>query len=160
MSRESELSERIRQAIPLAATMGVVVERLSATEVELSAPLAPNVNDKGCAFGGSLVSLLTLAGWALVREAMAAHEQEQEQEPEIYVADSRVEYLRPVEETLRAIARFPAAADLASFARRFRERGRARIPVLAELRLADGRLAGRFEAQFAAVRASSDDGSR
>lgn len=134
--------------------MGVAVERLSATEVELTAPLAPNVNDKGCAFGGSLVSLLTLAGWALVREAVAA-----EQEPAIYVADSRVEYLRPVEETLRAIARFPAEADLASFLRRLRERGRARVPVLAELRLADGQLACRFEAQFAAVRASSGDGS-
>ena len=32
----------------------------------LRAPLGPNVNDKGTAFGGSLVSLMTLAGWCLV----------------------------------------------------------------------------------------------
>jgi len=41
--------------------------------IELSAPLQPNRNDKGTAFAGSIESILTLAGWALItRELQAA----------------------------------------------------------------------------------------
>ena len=35
--------------------------------LSLHAPLAANFNDKGCAFGGSLTSLMTLAGGAWSR---------------------------------------------------------------------------------------------
>lgn len=155
MSRERELGERIRRHIPLADTMQITVERLAPTEVVLSAPLAPNVNDKGCAFGGSIVSLLTLAGWALLREAVAGGE-----DAEIYVVDSRIEYLRPVYETLRAHARFPAELDWAAARRRFREQGRVKLSVLAELRLADGAAACRLEGRFAAFGAERDRGPR
>ncbi len=37
----------------------------------LAVPLAPNINDKGCAFGGSLTSLMTLASWGVVELALA-----------------------------------------------------------------------------------------
>jgi thioesterase domain-containing protein len=41
--------------------------------IELSAPLQPNRNDKGTAFAGSIESILTLTGWALItRELQAA----------------------------------------------------------------------------------------
>jgi thioesterase domain-containing protein len=155
MSRERELSERIHREIPVAAAMGIAVERLGVGGVELGAPLAPNVNDKGCAFGGSLVSLLTLAGWALVREVVGTGE-----EAEIYVADSRIEYLCPVRETLRAFARLPPEVDPGAAERRFRERGRVRLPVVAELRLADGQVACRLEAGFAALRSVHSHASR
>ena len=34
--------------------------------ITLSAPLAPNINDKGTAFAGSTAGLATLTGWCLI----------------------------------------------------------------------------------------------
>ena len=66
----------------------------------LRAPLGPNVNDKGTAFGGSLVSLMTLAGWCLVSGRL----QQAGLEAEVYVADSQVRYLAPLRADLMAEA--------------------------------------------------------
>ena len=52
--------------IPLTRAIQLRVASLDDSGLRLEAPLAPNVNDKGTAFGGSLASLLTLAGWGLL----------------------------------------------------------------------------------------------
>ncbi len=57
-------------------TSGIIVEAADDDEpVVLRAPLAPNANHKGTAFGGSLYSLAVLTGWAwahaLSRDAQA-----------------------------------------------------------------------------------------
>ena len=49
--------------IPLTRAMGLRVESLGEGGIRMNAPLEPNVNDKGTAFGGSLAAILTLAGW-------------------------------------------------------------------------------------------------
>src|SRR5690606_23502560 len=54
------------QAMPPVASMQLRIDGYDGETLALAAPLALHVNDKGCAFGGSLVSLLTLAGWGLV----------------------------------------------------------------------------------------------
>ena len=53
-------------AMPPVAAMQVRAVHYDGQRLRLHAPLDRNVNDKACAFGGSLVSLLTLAGWGLV----------------------------------------------------------------------------------------------
>src|SRR5690606_33240492 len=50
--------------IPLARAMGVRVERCDSEGLVLTAPLEPNHNHLGTAFGGSLAALATLAGYA------------------------------------------------------------------------------------------------
>ena len=57
--------------------------------LRLAAPLSANVNDKGCAFGGSLTSLMTLAAWAL----MSMKLEQAGSRADIYVQDSSVRYL-------------------------------------------------------------------
>ena len=60
-----ELREYCRGMPPVAA-MQVEVEGMRGDALRLTAPLSANVNDKGNAFGGSLTSLMTVAGWGLV----------------------------------------------------------------------------------------------
>ena len=50
----------------LAKHIGIVVESADDSAVVLRAPLAPNANYKGTAFGGSLYSVAVLTGWAWV----------------------------------------------------------------------------------------------
>ena len=75
--------------------------------LRMHAPLDANVNDKGCAFGGSLSSLMTIAGWGLAFLKLA----EAGLEADIYVADSRVRYLKPVYEDLLVEVRLDTAGE-------------------------------------------------
>ncbi|HET9834843.1 MAG TPA: YiiD C-terminal domain-containing protein [Rhodanobacteraceae bacterium] len=122
----AQLQAYILEHIPLARTMELRVTRHDGAELELTAPLAPNINDKGCAFGGSMASLMTLAGWGLVELALRARGIE----CDIYVGDSIVRYREPLFGELRASARFAEADGLDLFLKTLAARGKARIQVV------------------------------
>src|ERR1700684_3945807 len=66
------LQQRIAGEFPLARHIGIVVDSADDTGIILRAPLAPNSNDKGTAFGGSLYSVAVLTGWSWVARYLAA----------------------------------------------------------------------------------------
>ena len=115
--------------------------------LRLSAPLDANVNDKGCAFGGSLVSLMTIASWGLVFLELA----QAGIEADIYVADSRVRYLKPVYEDLAIDAGFDDPLERAALAATVRRQGRASIRLKSESRLAEGGTAASFVGRYVAI---------
>ena len=112
----------------------------------LRAPLGPNVNDKGTAFGGSLVSLMTLAGWCLVSGRL----EQAGLQAEVYVADSQVRYLAPLRDDLLAEA-WLEEGDWDSFLASFRERGKARCRIAARVCLPGGGEATTFSGRFVAL---------
>lgn len=121
----AQLQAHILEHIPLARAMQLRVTRYNGAELEMSAPLAPNINDKGCAFGGSMASLMTLAGWGLVELTLRARDIE----CDIYVGDSRLRYREPLWSELRASARFDGDGALDAFLGKLDARGKARIEV-------------------------------
>lgn len=121
----AQLQAYILDNIPLARTMELRVTGYDGAELEMTTPLAPNINDKGCAFGGSMASLMTLAGWGLVELALRARGIE----CDIYVGDSSVRYREPLFGELRATARFVEADALDTFLKTLAARGKARIQV-------------------------------
>ena len=145
-SAAAALEAHILDNIPLADAMNLKVRRYTGDELEMSAPLTPNVNDKGCAFGGSMASLLTLAGWGLIELGLRA----QELECDIYVGDSHLRYHEPVWSELRGAARFAAPDALARLAFALRERGKGHAEVVCEMR-GDKRAAATLTARFFAV---------
>ena len=140
------LEHELLSTIPLTRSMQLRVAHYDGTELWLSAPLAPNVNDKGCAFGGSLVSLMTLAGWCLVSGRL----QQAGLEAEVYVADSQVRYLAPLRADLMAEA-WLEEGDWAVFLAGFRERGKARCRIAARVCLPEGGEATTFSGRFVAL---------
>jgi len=141
------LERDILADIPLARALQLVVESYDGTSLTLAAPLAPNVNDKGCAFGGSLVSLMTLAGWGLVKLALDRHGKP----CDIYVQDSDVRYLAPVWNDFVAIARLVDRESFLSMFETLAARGRARTRVRCVVPLPDGSAAATLEARFVAI---------
>jgi thioesterase domain-containing protein len=141
------LERLIATSIPLAHTMGVAVAGADGTSLTLSAPLAPNVNDKGCAFGGSLVSLMTLAGWGLVKLAL----DRQGRDCDIFVQDSDVRYLAPVWNDFTAVARLVDRESFTGMIESLTARGRARTRVRCVVQLPDGSAAATLEARFVAI---------
>lgn len=125
----SQLQTHILEHIPLARAMELRVSRYDGNELQFIAPLAPNINDKGCAFGGSMASLMTLAGWGLIELALRARAIE----CDIYVGDSQLRYREPLFGELRATARCVDANALAPFVETLSVRGNARIDVICEI---------------------------
>lgn len=142
---ESELQADIHATIPLTRAMQLRVLTFDGSSLRLHAPLAPNINDKGCAFGGSLASVLTLAAWGLARMAL----QRAGFAADVYVQDSTLEYLAPIWSDFDAVARVAGEDSLDAFVARFAERGKARLSIVALANDGDvvaTRLTGRFVA--------------
>ncbi len=133
--------------IPMARAMQVGVGAIDADTLRLTAPLSVNLNDKGCAFGGSLVSLMTLAGWALVTARLhhAGFEGS-----EVFVADSEVRYLAPLWDDLVAEAVAAEGQDWEAFIAAFTQKGKARITLETRVPLADGGAATTMRARYVA----------
>ncbi|KGI79007.1 YiiD C-terminal domain-containing protein [Oleiagrimonas soli] len=143
--RARTLERFILDSIPPARAMQLRVLEHEADRLLMGAPLAANINDKGCAFGGSLTSLMTLAGWSLVELLLREHGHD----CDVFVADSQVRYLKPVWEDLRAEARFAADADAGAFLATLAARGKARTEVRCRILTAEGE-AATLQARFVA----------
>lgn len=135
------------RSMPPVAALGLSIAGYDGRHLRLRAPLAANVNDKGCAFGGSLASLMTLAAWGLVSLRLG----EAGLAAEVYVADSQLRYLKPLYADLEAEAELAADEDWDVFLATFRSRGRARAQLLARVRLPDGAAACTFEGRYVAI---------
>lgn len=134
-----------REGIPLASAMKVEIRHLDEQRLVLVAPLAPNRNHMGSAFGGSLQGLATLAGWGVTLMAAGA-----EGKGHVVIRNARMEFLKPVPGELLAEATMPAAAAAAVFRIKLAERGRARLTVPVAIRGAADTVAARFVGEFVA----------
>jgi thioesterase domain-containing protein len=142
------LEKQVRVDIPITDAMQLSIPSWDGDSLCMRAPLAPNVNDKGCAFGGSLTSVMTLACWCLVKLAM----DQRGLGCDIYVQDSEVRYLAPVWEDFSAEARLAYGKNFEEFFSTLESRGRARLSAHCEVRLADGTVASSLNARFVALR--------
>jgi len=133
--------------MPPVAALGIAVRGFVDGALHLEAPLAANVNDKDNAFGGSLASLMTLAGWGWLSLQLVLLEST----ADIYVADSQLRYLAPVYEDLHAEAAPQVSSDWAGFVATLRQRGKARLEMAACVRLASGEVAATFTGRFVAI---------
>ena len=135
-------------SMPPVAAMRLEIAGADAGGLRLRAPLSAHVNDKGCAFGGSLVSLMTLAAWALTTLRI----EQAGLEADVYVADTEVRYLAPLRSDLHAEAWLAEDDAWETFLSTLRERGKARATLLSRVLLPDGRVACEARARYAAIR--------
>lgn len=134
-------------SMPPVAAMRVDVAGYDGERLSLRAPLSANVNDKGTAFGGSLTSLMTLAGWGLVTLQL----QLRGLSAEVYVADSAIRYLAPLRDDLVAQARLGEGESWDAFFSTLVARGRARVQIEAEVTLPESGVATTLSGRFVAI---------
>lgn len=140
------LQNRIVSEFALARHIGIVVESIDDHGVVLSAPLPPNANYKGTAFGGSLFSVAVLTGWAWVTRYLAVADLA----ADAVIQESTVRYLAPVQGMLRATLVAPSAHKVEKFKKMLQRAGRGRIRLNVHIYYG-GRLATEFEGVFAAA---------
>jgi thioesterase domain-containing protein len=140
------LQNRIDREIMLAKPMGVVVETADETALILRAPLAPNANHKGTAFGGSLYSLAVLTGWAWITRFLATRQLD----AQAVIQESNMRFLVPVQGEMRACIRIPSAADINKLQKMLLRAGRGRIRLQVDMHQGST-LATVFDGLFAAA---------
>lgn len=118
-----ELNERFRRQIPLTEHLGLVISAWDGSCLRMAAPLAPNRNDKGTGFAGSIASLATFAGWALLTLAV----EERCGAAQVAVYRSEIRYRRPIDGDFEARCRLPDQTRLAVFWETLRCTGRGRL---------------------------------
>jgi thioesterase domain-containing protein len=98
MSNLDHVRSKVKEQVPLITHMGIDVVAWDGSTVKVEAPLEPNLNTHGTAFGGSLYCVGAMTGWSAVHLTLmeAGHL------PSVWLAKGEVEYLKPVRGTLCA----------------------------------------------------------
>ena len=117
----ASLEAFLRSEVPLARAAQICVESYDGVTLTATAPLGPNINDKGTAFGGSLYNLCVTAAWGMTSLKCG----ELDLEGDIVVAKAEIEYLSPLREDLVAVVHAPTEEELTHFVSNFRRRSRA-----------------------------------
>jgi thioesterase domain-containing protein len=124
-----DLDEYLGRRIPITRAMGIRFAGSDERGFALAAPLAPNLNDKGTAFAGSMATLVTLCGWAYTHTTLI----EQGFDAEVVVVNSELRYLSPGRGELLARCPTPASAAREEMLRWLAKRGKARWTLQVEL---------------------------
>ena len=135
------------RGMPLIVAMRTDVVGYDGQCLRLRAPLAANVNDKGSAFGGSMTSLMTLAGWGLVMVRL----QLAGLQADVFVADSDVRYRKPLYADLEAEAMLAPGESWEPFLTTLAQRGRARIQLQVRIHLPEGGVAADLAGRYVAI---------
>ena len=94
----SSLEQTLHREIPISREMKISVVSYNGQQLQLAAPLSPNINHKCTAFGGSLYSLAVLCGWGMVHLKLA----EAELHRHIVIQEANIRYLLPVDHDMQA----------------------------------------------------------
>ena len=114
--------------------------------LRIAAPLAPNLNDKRTAFGGSMASLMTIAGWLLVSQNLT----DDTTKPDVFVTETTSHFSRTVTTDMIATV-WLAANSFEALALQMRRRGKVRVRTEAKLEGTDGITGAVMSAVYAAI---------
>lgn len=140
----SSLQVLLHREIPVSAEMGITIVHASPDVVRLEAPLTPNINYNGTAFGGSIYTVAALSSWLLVSATLTAEGHEAES---VIFQDGAIEYLHPANDRFEAESGWPSDETRSRFLRGLDRRGVARAQ-LAALVTCEGSVCASFAGRF------------
>jgi len=142
----NEITSYIHEHIPLTSHLGAKVTSYDGRSVRISAPLAPNLNHRNTAFGGSISALGILSGWTVLflklREAGIGNR--------LVIQKSSFNFKDPVNGDFSATSTLPDLETWKKFLKTLSRHGRARITVLSKIEDSSG-VGGIHEGVYAAV---------
>jgi len=144
--RTGEVEAYLREHIPLSADMQIDVLEAGPEGVKIEVPLAPNVNHRSTAFGGSVAALAILTGWTLVHlrlraEGLVTH---------TVIQSSAVHYDAPIHGTFRAESEPIEARSWDRFTRGITKHGKGRVHVTVHV-VAEGIAAASFTGAYVGI---------
>lgn len=156
-----ELEQLIVEKMPITQHLEFELAADEQGRLRASAPLQPNANHLGSAFGGSLSMLATVTGWAmmhqLVQETMEEAMEDMRKRVEVIIQESDIEYLRPVYENISVVCEPPDEDDQQRFQEMLDRWGRARLDLECKINAA-GERAVTFIGRYVALARGEEQG--
>jgi thioesterase domain-containing protein len=156
-----ELERLIVEKMPITEHLEFELAADEQGRLRASAPLQPNANHMGSAFGGSLSMLATVTGWAmmhqLVQETMQDAMEDMRHRVEVMIQESDIEYLRPVYENISVVCEPPDEDAQERFQEMLDRWGRARLELECKINEA-GERAVTFIGQYVALAQEEERG--
>ena len=140
------VEQYLHEHIPLSQAMAIAVISINDDGVVLSAPLAPNINHRGTAFGGSISTVAILAAWTFVDVQLRGRSLSHR----IVIRRHHIDYLKPIEGDFQAHCLPPTPASLDQFITTLSKRGKSRITLDVNL-YSETALAGQFQGEYVAL---------
>lgn len=113
----------IKHEIPLSNAMQLEILDYQDNCLSARAPLDPNINDKGSAFGGSQAALMTLVAWGVVwletRKAGL--------DCDIVIHKGEITWLRPLRDEILIQCQLPDADTIKLFKQTYTNKGKAAL---------------------------------
>ncbi|MES2919518.1 MAG: YiiD C-terminal domain-containing protein [Pseudomonadota bacterium] len=148
VEQAAHLLQRMRAEIPLTAAMQLAVAAFDGETLVLAAPLAPNINDKGSAFAGSITALGSITGWSL----LTLWSEREDQPCQVAIYEARFVFRKPLSGDFTASVSLPDAAARAALLESLQRKGKGRVALRVVLADATGEAAF-LEADYALWRA-------
>ena len=145
-SLPGRLQRYLLKQIPISQGLGISVTEASLDEILITAPLAPNLNHHGTAFGGSVSAVAILSGWALVYARLEA----EGQFPGVVIQYNEIRYLKPLEGVFAARARLAHPRKWTHFLQGLSRHGKARTIVTVDIEGGRG-IAAVFQGTYVAL---------
>jgi thioesterase domain-containing protein len=142
MTPAATLERKLHDEIPLSLEMGIRVAAYDGTSLKMTAPLAPNINHKSTAFGGSLYALAVQCSWGMTHLKLT----EAALHKHIVIQESNIRYLLPVDHDMQATRKLDGIA-FKKFLRTLARHDRARIELDFIIKL-HGRPAVEFSGRY------------
>lgn len=138
-----DLEKYLRQQIPIVDIIGVKVLHASRDFVKLQAPLEPNRNHLGTAFGGSTYSLSVLACYTWLFNLL----EEMDIKTHVVIKTGQIQYFHPILNDLTSICKSPDPKILDQFLNTLMRKKRAQLDLKSEIVL-NHQVACQFEGRF------------
>ena len=118
-----DLQELIVGDMPITRYLQFSIDRYDENGLVLSAPLAPNINHRGTAFGGSISMMATLAGYGMTLLLL----EDFEVPYHIVVQKGNISFIKPVKNNFKVICSHPKRDNHDRFKSMFLHKGLGRI---------------------------------
>lgn len=138
------LEKKLHSEIPLSQFMQVKVVHADQKHIELQAPLGPNHNHVGTAFGGSLATMMVLAAYCQLFKII-------NETGHVLLKTSTMNYIHPVTGNIRSVCFAPTADIVQKFQDTFSKKGKGRLVLTSQILLADNRVACEMTGEFVGV---------
>lgn len=140
-----ELENVLLSKIPICRHMKIKILQADKKQISIEGDLEANHNHLGTAFGGSLSSLMILAGYCQVFQLI-------EGKGHVLLKSSTMNFRRPVEQNIVAVSHPPSEQDLQQFVKVYDKWGKSRISVNSHILLENGEIACTMNSEFVGIR--------
>jgi thioesterase domain-containing protein len=142
-----DLDAFLKEHLPLARAAGVEIDGYDGDCLQVSAPLALNINDKLTAFGGSLYNLCVIAAWGMTD----LKAKELKFTGDIVVAKGEITYLKPLRSRLIAQAFTPDKAMIEKAIHSYHAKGKAVFIISAQILDEQQQVCVEFQGKYAVL---------